>query len=69
MIDLSEVRHIAEQYSTAPIVKVLSRTGITPNTLTFVGFLVSVAAGAVIAKELLLLVLKSSVLHQKSPDI
>ena len=55
MIDLSEVRHIAEQYSAAPIVRVLSRTGITPNILTVIGFLVSIAAGAVIAKEYLLL--------------
>jgi len=55
LIDLSEIRHIAEQYSTAPVVRVLSRTGITPNTITIMGFLVSVAAGAVIAKELLLL--------------
>jgi len=46
---------MAEQYSTAPVVRVLSRTGITPNTITIMGFLVSVAAGAVIAKEFLLL--------------
>jgi CDP-diacylglycerol--glycerol-3-phosphate 3-phosphatidyltransferase len=55
LIDLSEVRHKAEQYSAAPIVRVLSRTGITPNTLTVIGFLVSVAAGVVIAEEYLLL--------------
>ncbi len=55
MIDLSEVRHIAAERSTAPIVKVLSRTGLTPNTLTIMGFLVSVAAGVVVAKEYLLL--------------
>ena len=55
MIDLSEVRHIAEQRSTAPIIRVLSRTGLTPNILTVIGFLVSVAAGAVIAKEYLVL--------------
>lgn len=55
MIDLSEVRHVAEQYITAPVVRVLSRTGLTPNMLTVMGFLVSVAAGAVIAKEYLLL--------------
>lgn len=55
MIDLSEIRHMAEQYSTAPVVRVLSRTGITPNTITIMGFLVSIAAGAVISKEFLLL--------------
>jgi len=55
LIDLSEVRHIAEQRSTAPIIRILSRTGLTPNILTVIGFLVSVAAGAVIAKEYLVL--------------
>ncbi|HJX69816.1 MAG TPA: CDP-alcohol phosphatidyltransferase family protein, partial [Dehalococcoidia bacterium] len=41
--------------STAPLVKVLARTRLTPNTLTFMGFLGGVAAGVVIAKEWLLL--------------
>lgn len=55
MINLSEARHIAAQRSTAPLVRVLSRTRLTPNTLTVMGFLVSVAAGVVVAKEYLLL--------------
>jgi archaetidylinositol phosphate synthase len=55
LINLSEARHIAAQRSTAPIVRVLSRTGLTPNALTVMGFLVSVAAGIVVAKEYLLL--------------
>ncbi len=55
MINLSEARHIAAQRSTEPLVRVLSRTRLTPNTLTVMGFLVSVAAGVVVAKEYLLL--------------
>ena len=55
LINFSEARHIAAQRSTAPLVKVLLRTGLTPNTLTITGFLVSVAAGVVVAKEYFLL--------------
>jgi CDP-diacylglycerol--glycerol-3-phosphate 3-phosphatidyltransferase len=36
---------------TTPTARVLSKTGVTPNTLTVMGFLVSVAAGVLIAKE------------------
>ncbi|MFC1924218.1 CDP-alcohol phosphatidyltransferase family protein [Chloroflexota bacterium] len=54
-MSLSEARHTIEQYSTAPVIRVLSRTRLTPNTLTVMGFLVSMAAGAVVAGEYLLL--------------
>ena len=49
MIDLSQIRHIAQERSTAPLVRVLAKTGLTPNTLTLLGFLVSLGAGVVIA--------------------
>jgi CDP-diacylglycerol--glycerol-3-phosphate 3-phosphatidyltransferase len=55
LINLAEARHIVAQRSTAPLVRILSRTGLTPNTLTIMGFLVSVAASVVVAKEYLLL--------------
>jgi CDP-diacylglycerol--glycerol-3-phosphate 3-phosphatidyltransferase len=41
--------------STAHLVSVLARTRLTPNIITVMGFLVSVAAGVVIAREYLLL--------------
>ena len=44
-------RHRLAHRLTAPTAKILSRTGVTPNTLTVMGFLVSVAAGVLIAKE------------------
>ena len=42
------------RYFTGPVVKLLSRTQITPNSLTVTGFLVSVGAAAAIAESLLL---------------
>ncbi len=50
MIDLSEMRHKLAERFTTPTVRILSKTGVTPNTLTVTGFLVSVAAGVLIAK-------------------
>ena len=55
MINLSEVRHIAAERSTQPLVNILCKTRLTPNTLTLMGFLVGVAAAVVIAKGWLLL--------------
>jgi len=53
--NLSEVRHVAAEHSTAPLVRVLCKTRITANSLTVLGFLVSVAAAVVIAEDYLLL--------------
>jgi CDP-diacylglycerol--glycerol-3-phosphate 3-phosphatidyltransferase len=46
---------MAAQRSTVPVVRALSKTGLTPNTLTLLGFLWSLAAAVVIAKEYLFL--------------
>jgi len=44
-------RHRLAERFTTPAAKVLSKTGVTPNTLTVMGFLVSVASGVLIATE------------------
>ena len=51
MSDLPDWRHKLAERFTTPTASILSRTGVTPNTLTVMGFLVSVAAGVLIAKE------------------
>ena len=55
LADLAGARHLLAKYLTTPIVSVLSRTRVTPNSLTIVGFLVSAGAAAAIAKGFLLL--------------
>ena len=45
MVKLSEARNVVAYYFTEPIVRLLSRTPITPSTITWFGFLL--AAGAV----------------------
>ena len=47
---MSRMRHMAAEFSTTPLVKILSKTRLTPNTLTLTGLLVSLAAAGVIAK-------------------
>jgi CDP-diacylglycerol--glycerol-3-phosphate 3-phosphatidyltransferase len=49
--DLPDWRHKLAERFTTPTARILSKTGVTPNTLTVMGFLVSVAAGVLIAKE------------------
>ena len=50
MINLSEIRHrLAERLTSLPI-KVLRRTGVTPNGLTVFGFLVSVGSAVALAQ-------------------
>ena len=53
-MNLSEARHHAAEISTVRLVGFLSRTGLTPNTLTLVGFAFSVAAAAVVAEDYLI---------------
>ncbi len=48
MTKLSEVRKTLAWYSTQPVVQLLTRTGITPDVITWLGFLVTVGAAALI---------------------
>ncbi len=50
MSEPADWRHRLADRFTTPTARVLSRTGVTPNTLTVMGFLVSVAAGVLIAR-------------------
>jgi CDP-diacylglycerol--glycerol-3-phosphate 3-phosphatidyltransferase len=51
LTDAGDWRHKLADRFTTPTARVLSKTGVTPNTLTVLGFLVSVAAGVLVAKE------------------
>ena len=51
MTDLAETRHKLAERFTTPAARILSKTGVTPNMLTVMGFLVSVAAAVLIARE------------------
>jgi len=48
---LSEVRKAIASYLTQPVVRLLAKTSITPNTLTWFGFLLSAGATALIVTE------------------
>ena len=48
MSRLSEFRKILASYFTRSVVGLLARTPLTPNTITWIGFLVSVGAGVLI---------------------
>jgi CDP-diacylglycerol--glycerol-3-phosphate 3-phosphatidyltransferase len=51
LIDLAETRHRLAERFTTPAARILSKTGVTPNMLTVMGFLVSIAAAVLIGKE------------------
>jgi CDP-diacylglycerol--glycerol-3-phosphate 3-phosphatidyltransferase len=51
---LSDIRHLLSLNVTSPFIKVLGKTRLTPNMLTVTGFVISLGAGAVIAKGELL---------------
>ena len=51
---LSEVRHTAARWSTSGLASLLAKAGATPNALTVMGCLISVAAAVVVGKEYLL---------------
>jgi len=55
LLNLSEVRHTAAEYSTARVVGVLRKTRVTPNILTLIGLAVSGVSGAMIGLDYLLL--------------
>ncbi|HEY81954.1 MAG TPA: CDP-alcohol phosphatidyltransferase family protein [Dehalococcoidia bacterium] len=48
MAKLAEIRENASHYLTQPVVRLLTRTAITPNALTWLGFLISLGAAALI---------------------
>ena len=48
MLRLSEVRKTAAFYLTQPVVRLLAKTSITPNAITWFGFLLAVGAAALI---------------------
>jgi len=48
MAKLAEIRENAAHYLTQPVVRLLTRTAITPNAITWLGFLISVGAAALI---------------------
>jgi len=49
MVKLPEIRKTLARYATEPLVRFLSRTPVSPNTLTWSGFLLTAAAAAIIA--------------------
>ena len=51
MTDLEKVRKITGVRFTEPVVSVLAKTGITPNTLTWLGFLLSIVSAVMIAGD------------------
>lgn len=48
MVKLAEVRKAAANYLTQPAVKLLAKTPITPNSITWCGFLLSVGAAVLV---------------------
>lgn len=48
---LVEIRETAAHYLTQPVVRLLAKTSISPNALTWFGFLLSVGAAALIVTE------------------
>ena len=48
---LVEIRETAARYLTQPVVRLLAKTSISPNALTWFGFLLSVGAAALIVTE------------------
>jgi CDP-diacylglycerol--glycerol-3-phosphate 3-phosphatidyltransferase len=51
MTKLVEIRETAAYYFTRPVVQLLAKTSITPNALTWFGFLLSVGAAVLIITE------------------
>jgi CDP-diacylglycerol--glycerol-3-phosphate 3-phosphatidyltransferase len=49
MIKLARFRKTAEKYCTDPVVNLLAKTGVTPNALTWFGFLIAVGTAVLAA--------------------
>ena len=54
MVGLSQVRKAVSSYFTDPVVRILARTPITPNTITWFGFALAIGAAVLIAMGQLL---------------
>ena len=54
MTRLSEARKVAAYYLTQPVVRLLAKTPVAPNAITWSGFLVAIGAAALIITENLL---------------
>jgi CDP-diacylglycerol---glycerol-3-phosphate 3-phosphatidyltransferase len=54
MVNLESARKALEKHIAEPIVRFLSKTPITPNTVTMIGFMITVIAGALAFTEHLL---------------
>ncbi len=50
MVKLAGVRKAVAYYLTEPAVRLLARTPVTPNTITWFGFLLAVGAAALITR-------------------
>jgi len=48
MVKLAEVRKVAAIYLTQPVVRLLAKTPVTPNSITWCGFLLSVGAAVLV---------------------
>jgi len=48
MTTLESVRKNLAYYFTRPVVRLLARTGITPNTITWLGFIIAIGAGVLV---------------------
>ena len=48
MTNPAKVRRVTSDYFTQPVVKLLARTPVTPNTITWLGFLITVGAAALV---------------------
>ena len=54
MADLSDLRKTVASRLTEPLVSLLARTPVTPSTITWCGFLLSLGAGVLVARESLI---------------
>ena len=48
MTNPAKVRRVTSDYFTQPVVKLLAKTPVTPNTITWLGFLITVGAAALV---------------------
>ncbi len=51
MTELAKARKTVAYYFTQPVVRLLAKTGISPNAITWIGFLVTIGAGWLIVTE------------------
>ena len=51
MTKLTSIRKAIQEYSTKPIVSIVAKTPLTPNIITWIGFVITIVAGVLIATE------------------